>query len=64
MESLVFLAPQETPVSPDSLVSLGYQEQREIPDYPELDFQDPQELKVSPVSLVSPETLEDQEDQE
>lgn len=64
MESLVFLEAQDPLVSPDSLVSLGYQEQRETPDSLELDFLDPQELKVSPVSLVSPELLEEQVDLE
>lgn len=56
--------PQDPQVSPVSLVSRGYQEERETPDSQELDFPDPQELKVSPVFLVSPEPPEDQGDPE
>lgn len=55
---------QDPQANLDSLVSPGYQEERETPDSQELDFLDPQELKVSPVSLVSQESPEDQGDQE
>lgn len=64
MESLVFLDPQDPLVSPDSLVSPGYQEQRETLDSQELDFLDLLELRVSPVFLVSPELPEEQVDLE
>lgn len=56
--------PQDPQVSPDSLVSPGYQERRETPDLLESDFPDPLELKVFLESLVSPERPEDQVDQE
>lgn len=64
MESLVSLVAQDPRVSPDSLVSPGYQEQRETPDSQGLDFPDPQELKVSLESLVSLEPPEEQVDPE
>lgn len=64
MESQDCLVHQVAQVSPDSLDSLVYREQRVTLDSQALDSLDPQELKDSPVSPVSQELLEVQADQE
>lgn len=64
MESLAFPVPQGPRVSPDSLVSLGYPEEKETLASLELDFPDSLELKVSLVFLDSLDHPEDQGDLE
>lgn len=64
MASQDSLVDQVAQVSPASLVSPDYQEQRVTPDSQGSDSQDHQELKDSQVSPASQDPQEDQADQE